>query len=222
MPPNTTIIGIGDAILAWNPTDAEIIDQDHAFLFSPLNVSGNCKIQNIKIQCSNCRYGIHDETSGLSGYDGAIHVFENVSVVYAASTYGVKYAYGAGHNKNMKLKFKNCLFSAAYSAPWSTHDWPAAASESSLFEFDNCIFKDNRSGDPAVIRFESSDTAGRLDDVKINGSVFSSITLAGPSSGTIKQGYKVTTMLCKAYTPVYSSLIPEVDRIAPDDYLIIP
>lgn len=221
VPWNTTIIGVGDVVLTWNPTDAEIIDQDHAFLFSPLNVSGTCKIKNIRIECSNCRYGIHDETSGRAVFDGANHIYENVSVVFSESTYGIKYAYGAGHSKNMKLKFKNCLFSAPIYAPWSSHDWPASASEKSMFEFDNCVFwKTTASESAGSIRFESSDTVGRLDDVKINACVFDTIIFS--ASSAVKQGYDVTTMLCKAYTPTYNANIAEADRIAPKDYLIIP
>ena len=221
VPWNTTIIGVGDVVLAWNPTDAEIIDQDHAFLFSPLNVSGTCKIKNIKIECSNARYGIHDETSGRSIFSGAVHEFENVSVIYSASTYGVKYAYGAGHNKNSKYKFKNCLFSSANSDVWSTHDWPAGASENSVFEFDNCVFWDSLNNKVGNIRLSSSDTVGRLDDVKINACVFNRVSFSTEGSVDIKQGYKVTTMLCKPYTLTWSSHILEADRIAPTDYLVL-
>jgi hypothetical protein len=221
VPPNTEIIGLGDVILAWNPTDAEIIDASHAFMFSPLNLSGSCKIKNIKIHCSNARYGIHDETSGRAAFNGAVHEFENVEVIYTASTYGVHYAYGAGHNKNCKYKFKNCLFSAAYGVSWSIHDWPATQYESSQFEFDNCRFFNNNNGNLAGIRFSSSDKVGRLDDVRINGCVFGSITFGTEGSADVKQGYKVTTMLCKTYGLVYTCHILEADRIAPEDYLVI-
>lgn len=221
VPSNTTIIGVGDVVLSWNPTDAQIIDQSHAFLFSPLNLSGTCKIVNIKVECSNCRYGIHDETSGKNVFDGSIHEFEDVSVIYSASTYGVHYAYGAGHNKNMKLRFKNCLFSSAYGTSWSTHDWYANASESSLFDFDNCVFLDNRTNSFSAIRFSSSDTVGRLDDVKINGCEFSNISFSTEDSVAIKQGYVVRTMLCKPVVATYSSYIASADRIAPTEYLTI-
>ena len=222
VPPNTEIIGLGDVILAWNPTDEQIIDNSHAFLFSPLNVSSSCKIKNIKIHCSNCRYGIHDETSGRAVFDGVTHEFENIDVVYTASTYGWHYAYGAGHNKNCKYKFKNCLFSAAYGVSWSIHDWPATQYEASQFEFDNCRFLNNSNGNPASIRFSSTDKVGRLDDVKINGCVFGSITFGTESSAYANQGYKVTTMLCKEYSLIYSQYILESGRIAPEDYLVIP
>ena len=221
VPPNTHIIGLGTVVLTWNPTDAQIIDDDHAFLFAPLNLSGNCEIENIKIHCSNCRYGIHDETSGLSVYNGVTHILKNVEVVYSSSTYGTKYAYGAGHNKNSKYVFENCLFSAAYATPWSTHDWTAAANENSTFEFRNCVFVNNNTGNPANIRFSSSDTVGRLDDVKIIGCVFGSVSFATEGTSNVRQGYKVETMLCKTYSISYYDQIIEQYRVAPVNYLQI-
>lgn len=221
VPDNTTIIGIGDVTLLWNPTDAEIIDNNHASLFSPLNLSGNCTIKNIKIQCSNCRYGIHDESSGKAVYNGVTHIFENVSVVYTESTYGIKYAYGAGHNKNSKYIFKNCLFSAAFGASWSTHDWTALQYENSEFTIENCVFFNNKTNQPCSIRFSSADTVGRLDNVRIIGSVFDAIQFSTEGSSSIKQGYKVTTMLCPAFTVTYSSYIAAADRIAPVEYLTV-
>ena len=221
VPPNTKIIGIGDVVLSWNPTDAEIIDGDHAFLFSPLNLSGSCEIENISIECSNCRYGIHDETSGLAQFNGITRKLKNVQIIYTPSTYGAKYAYGAGHNKNSKYEFDNCLFSAGYGTSWSTHDWPATAMEKSTFEFHNCLFVNNVNGTPASIRFSSTDTVGRLDEVKINGCVFGAISFSTEGSADIKQGYTVQTMLCKAFDVSYTSHILEIDRIAPIEYLTI-
>ena len=221
LPDNTTLIGIGDVTLAWNPTDAQIIDDAHARLFSPLNLSGNCTIKNITIRCSNCRYGIHDETSGKAVYNGVEHVFEDVTVIYTKSTYGIKYAYGAGHNKNSKYKYKNCLFSAGFGASWSMHDWSGGAAENSTFDIDNCIFWNNETNAPCTVRFSSSDTVGRLDKVTINGSVFSELQFSTEGSTAIKQGYEATTMLCKSYTVAYSSYIANADRIAPKAYLTI-
>lgn len=221
VPPNTKIIGIGDVVLSWNPTDAEIINGDHAFLFSPLNLSGSCEIENISIECSNCRYGIHDEASGLAQFNGITRKLKNVRIIYTPSTYGAKYAYGAGHNKNSKYEFDNCLFSAGYGTSWSTHDWPATAIEKSTFEFNNCVFVNNANNTLASIRFSSSDTVGRLDEVKISGCVFGAISFSTEGSTVIKQGYDVQTMLCKAFTVSYTSHIPEADRIAPVEYLTI-
>ena len=224
VPPNTTIIGVGKVVLEWNPSDSEIIDQNHAFLFSPLNLSGSCTIKNIEIRCSNCRYGICDETGGIAVYNGTERVLDNVRVYFTASTYGLHYAYGSGHNKNSKYIYNNCVFSAAYGVAWSSHDWPATEYENSTFEFNNCIFKNNLPTSPsgkAGIRFSSSATDSRQDIVKINGCDFNSITFGTEGSGSVKQGYTVTTMLCPSFTVTYTERIASEDRIAPTVYLTV-
>ena len=224
VPPNTTIIGVGKVVLEWNPSDSEIISQNHAFLFSPLNLSGSCTIKNIEIRCSNCRYGIHDETGGRAVYNGTTRVLDNVRVYYTASTYGVHYAYGAGHNKNSKYIYNNCVFSAAYGIAWSSHDWPATEYENSTFEFNNCIFKNNLPTSPsgkAGIRFSSTATDSRQDIVKINGCDFNNITFGTEGSSSVKQGYTVTTMLCPSFTVTYTDRIASGDRIAPTVYLSV-
>ena len=224
VPPNTTIIGVGKVVLEWNPSDSEIISQNHAFLFSPLNLSGSCTIKNIEIRCSNCRYGIHDETGGIAVYNGTTRVLDNVRVYFTASTYGVHYAYGAGHNKNSKYIYNNCVFSAAYGIAWSSHDWPATEYENSTFEFNNCIFKNNLPTSPsgkAGIRFSSSATDSRQDIVKINGCDFNNITFETEGSNSVKQGYNVTTMLCPSFTVTYTDRIASEDRIAPTVYLTL-
>ena len=224
VPPNTTIIGVGKVVLEWNPSDSEIISQNHAFLFSPLNLSGSCTIKNIEIRCSNCRYGIHDETSGKAVYNGTTRVLDNVRVYFTASTYGTHYAYGAGHNKNSKYIYNNCVFSAAYGVAWSSHDWTATEYENSTFEFNNCIFKNNLPTSPsekAGLRFSSSATDSRQDIVKINGCDFNSITFGTEGSSSVKQGYTVTTMLCPSFTVTYTDRIASEDRIAPTVYLTL-
>lgn len=222
VPPNTTIVGVGDVTLKWTPTDEQIIDQSHAFIFSPLNLMGNCRIENIKVVCSNGRYAIHDETSGINYFNGSKHEFVNVTAIFESSTYGGRYAYGAGHNRNCKFYFKNCIFAATVE-PWSSHDWPATAVQKSTFIFDNCIFKNSSSNALSGLRLSSSDTVGRLDDVHLNGCALSHVSFGAESGSTpIKQGYEVTAMLCNDFTANYNSRIDEADRITPNKYLTIP
>ncbi len=215
VPANTKIIGIGKVILKWTPSDTEIIDNDHAFLFSPLNVSGSCEIENINIECKNCRYGIHDETSGRAIYDGAKHIYKNVHVKCLESTYGAAYAYGAGHNKNMVLEFINCVFESHYGVPWSSHDWPASENEKSTFTFQNCVFKNSLGNIPGGVRFSSSDTAGRLDTVLMSCCELEKIVFGSESTEQIKQGYQVTLICCNDAQTQYTQYLPEADRIPP-------
>lgn len=199
VPPNTTIIGIGKVVLKWTPNASDIGSQDMAYLFSPLNVSGNCHIENIEIRVKNGRYAIHDETSGLAQYNGAKHVFKRVKAIFEPSTYGVTYAYGAGHNKNMELVFEDCYFESAVDRCWSTHDWqPAGINDAASFTFKNCVFKVGNND--SLIQFISSDTAGRLDQVRLDGCQLLGIRYANTQDYQALQGYEVTAMCCNDFT----------------------
>jgi hypothetical protein len=121
----------------------------------------------------------------------------------------------------MRCTFKRCTFISPKSVAWSTHDWPATDIENSSFEFENCLFLRNNANINGDIRFSSTDSVGRLDNVKIIGCVFRTIFFDTEWNTDLKQGYKVETMLCKSYTVVYSSHILENDRIAPTDYLAL-
>ena len=199
VPPNTTIIGIGKVVLKWTPDASDIGSQDMAYLFSPLNVSGNCHIENIEVRVKNGRYAIHDETSGQAQYNGAKHVFKRVKAIFEPSTYGVTYAYGAGHNKNMELVFEDCYFESAVDRCWSTHDWqPAGINDAASFTFKNCVFKVGNND--SLIQFISSDTDGRLDQVRLDGCHLLGIRYANTQNYQALQGYEVTAMCCNNFT----------------------
>ena len=84
VPDNTTLIGLGNVVLNFLPEQNEVNDVS-AYLLSPINVRGNIHMKNIKINCKNCRYGIHDETSGIAKYDNGEHIYENIEIHYLKS-----------------------------------------------------------------------------------------------------------------------------------------
>ena len=232
VPPNTKIVGVGDVTLTWNPTDAQIISGTHANLFSPLNLSGSCEIENIKIVCSNCRYAIHDEQSNIRTYDGAVHILKNVTAIQNPATYNTMLAYGAGHNQNTKYYFKDCVFSAPSVSEYnngisfSTHNGTKTSQyNNSLIVLDNCICKSSTDGTLNGLRLQHTvSQINSIDNVNINGCAFGRLVLSEGSTITtdIPQAYKVTTTLCNPYTLVYGEHIDVASRIAPDDYLVIP
>ncbi len=205
VPPNTTIRGIGNVVLEWNPTDSEIIDQKHAFLHSPLNLCGSCTIENIKIVCSNCRYGIHDECSGLAVFNEIVRKLKNVVVIYNASTYGVKYAYGAGHARRGSYHYENCTFSAHYGDVWSTHNYLSADTLThATIEFVFCKFINNITNRPGNIRLSSTNANARKDSVYLNGCYANGISYGSEYSVTdVWQNYSVTSMCSSPLTDTY-------------------
>lgn len=114
VPPNTKIIGVGNVILQYNPTDAQIIDNDHGWLMSPLNIVDSCEIENISVQASNCRYAIHIE-SASGGYDQntAVIKLKNVRAHRAVTTLmGDHQTVGCGIGHNARWEFDNCRFTS--------------------------------------------------------------------------------------------------------------
>lgn len=225
VPPNTTIIGIGHVVLKWEP-DADVIGSEAmAFLFSPLNVQGSCKIENIEIKCKNCRYGIHDETGDNADFYGATHEFERVKVVNSGSTYGHKWAYGAGHCKNMTVKFKDCYMASDSQQVFSTHDWPAGKDEASSYSFENCVF-DHTTGTSGAqtIRLSTTDEVGRLDQVKLhNCYIDGTIGYASEWTGDNRfgQGYELTMIGCNPVNVTYESTINQSSIVGPHVYNVV-
>lgn len=111
VPPNTHIIGLGDVVFNFMPTP-EQMTKASAHLISPLNVQGSCIIENITINADNCRYGIHDETSGNSYFTGAVKRYKNVVVnkYWSDKTLGNPIPYGCGFDDDMEFSFDNCVF----------------------------------------------------------------------------------------------------------------
>ena len=223
VPPNTTIRGIGNVVLEWNPTDSEIIDQKHAFLHSPLNLCGSCTIENIKIVCSNCRYGIHDEISGRAAFNEVVRKLKNVVVIYNASTYGVKYAYGAGHARRGCYRYENCTFSAHYGDVWSTHNHLSADTLThATIEFVFCKFINNITNRPGNIRLSSTNANARKDSVYLNGCYANGISYGSEYSATdVWQNYSVTSMCSSPLTDTYQGRILEDHREPTTQYLTI-
>lgn len=197
VPPNTKIVGVGHVVLKWTPDASVIGSSDMATLFSPLNVSGSCHIENIDIIVKNGRYAIHDENSGLSQYDGAIHKYVNVRAEVQQDEYG-RICFGCGHGKNARFEFDNCSFKSYRENTFFMHDWPATADERSTIEFRNCVFM--AGSNKAKPLFRSSDTVGRLDDVTFFGCVLGGIQYDTAATGTILQGYEVKSFLCEQLT----------------------
>lgn len=111
VPPNTHIIGLGDVVFNFMPPP-EQMTKASAHLISPLNVQGSCIIENITINADNCRYGIHDETSGNSYFTGAVKRYKNVVVnkYWSDKTLGNPIPYGCGFDDDMEFSFDNCVF----------------------------------------------------------------------------------------------------------------
>ena len=218
VPPNTTIIGLGNVVLSWQPTAEQMISESVAFLFSPLNTSGTCHIENISVVAKNCRYVVHDETSGLAQYNGAKHYYKNCRFTLLDGSYGF-ILYGAGHNKLMDIRFDDCVFdSQNASMIWSTHDWGTAVNDNSVFVFNNCVFISSIAN--PYVRFSSTDSVGRLDKVMFNNCYLEKIKFVTTSGNDARQGYDVQLIGCSPVEVEYDEHV--TNRVAVRQYNPIP
>lgn len=109
IPSNTKIIGIGEVIFNFTPTSDQMTATSARYL-SPLNVSGNIEIENITINADNCRYCIHDETSGIADFTGSVHKYKNVHLNKKRTSKGIDCAFGCGFNTSQVFEFDGCVF----------------------------------------------------------------------------------------------------------------
>ena len=112
-----------------------------AFLFSALNISGTCKIENIGIECKNCRYAIHDEASSLAQYAEFTHEYIGVRCKKTIGAYRPTYqVYGGGLGKRTKVSFKDCVFLSEDEQIFSTHTNALGVNDGNQILIDGCVF----------------------------------------------------------------------------------
>lgn len=136
IPPNTTVIGVGDVFFNFNPSIDEI--GNGLKLLSPINIQGTCHLENITINASNCRYCIHDETEGDAKFIGAKKSYKNVHCIKSGG--GLSQAYSCGFDDLMTFSFDNCIFESTLDA-FSMHNRGTdSANKSSRININECVF----------------------------------------------------------------------------------
>lgn len=140
VPKNTKIIGQGDVTLKFTPTAEEIKNKNIAFLFSPLNISYATEIDNIKIECTNCRYAIHFETNGLAEYADGKSRFSNLICHKKSGTFGNPQVFGSGIGRRNQWEFDSCTFVSDMTNIWTTHTNTSKEDDSCNIIFNDCIF----------------------------------------------------------------------------------
>ena len=199
VPPNTRVIGLGRVVFNFLPSRDECTANSISVL-SPINTSGSCTIENITINCKNCRCGIHDETSGLSEFYFAEKMFKNVRVYRTANDAGLSspygHAYASGFDVGVNVSFENCIFESP-SLAWSVHDRVVKniINNGGIFNLKHSIFK----GDSyAGVQFlnnntDPSETIVNIIDCDVNKLRVEKVS----KSSAQKNGYNITSRLCK-------------------------
>ncbi len=113
LPLNTKLIGIGNVILRFAPSASEIT-YGESRTWSPLNILGECYIENIEVHCKNGRYCIHDDSHNR--YQNTTHYYKHVRCVYElgdckdGKLLGFNNTVGNGMSQGCKFEFEDCTF----------------------------------------------------------------------------------------------------------------
>lgn len=150
IPSNTKIIGIGEVIFNFTPTSDQMTATSARYL-SPLNVSGNVEIENITINADNCRYCVHDETSGIADFTGSVHKYKNVHLNKKRTSMGMDCAFGCGFNAMEVFEFDGCVFESNDRAI-SFHNRGADV-DGTTITIKNSAFITNKNGTQRSLRF---------------------------------------------------------------------
>lgn len=171
IPPNTTIIGVGNVNLNFMPSGigTGAISSDASHIVSPINISGSCTLENLTINADNCRYAIHDETSGDTSFKGAVKKYKNIRVnryttYFTSGRYKHNDAFACGFDDEMRFEFENCNFYAdTNGTPFRFHDRGTARTTIVVYD---CVIHGNGSN-RSMIRLEdvsNNETAHTIMD----------------------------------------------------------
>ena len=124
VPPNSHVIGHGVVKLSWmpDPVNNPEITWKQCYCVSPLNVMGECTIENIELHCKNGRYCLHNDTIGTPPFANLTQHFINVkcykyigdedSTTTPGEThvYGTRHTVGFGQGRGITQIYDNCEF----------------------------------------------------------------------------------------------------------------
>ena len=150
IPPNTKIIGLGEVVFKFKPTATQI-PSNVASLLSPVNVIYDVYMENITIDCDNCRYGIHDDTGHIADVIETRHIYKNVNIIKKRTNYGMDAAFGCGMQRGQYMEFECCNFSSP-DRPFSFHNkGTSGAVDNTIIVIKNSIAISNSNGN--ALRF---------------------------------------------------------------------
>lgn len=195
VPPNTHLLGVGRVALRMTPS-ADQISAKAASLLSPLNVSWTATIENLTIIAKNCRYAIHDESSGRDEYANSEHTYRHVTAIKQSSD-GIGYTQtlGCGEARNGRYLFEDCVIRGA--VPFSIHTNRNQVGDGVNITFRHCLLE--TSGTAYSVGLSTS-----WDNLGLNHVIFDSchikagIRTYNEQSSDKENAYQITMLNCNA------------------------
>lgn len=186
VPKNTHIIGLGNVVLNFSlPVDSNINE-----VFSALNITHSCSIENIKINQTNGRYMIHVE----EGIDNSTK-FNTVSlnnIELSGSTY-TSITIGCGINEGSTYNLNNIIDNSTNPTGFYLH---TNTLKGTFLNINNSIF-DNR----IILQNWAGSTGNTKNSkVNINNTHLNILKFAGVNSADTVSAYSVKTLGTNDYT----------------------
>jgi len=186
LPNNTNLVGIGNVQLRFAPT-ADQITLGESLTWAPLNVLGECYVENIEIYCKNGRYCIHDDSH--NDFQNTLHYYKNVRCTYVLGDYkdgqqlGRNNTIGNGMAQGSTFLFEDCIFKFEGGGDHSafyTHEIGSKNPESApTLTFRNCQFLSSDDNN-RTIRLQNLATADlhiitTIENCQIQGGIYLTI-----------------------------------------------
>lgn len=169
VPPNTKIIGLGNVVLNFIlPDNIQEINQYASGVLSALNIMNNFEMENVTINCKNCRYGIHDDGASGNENDNTLHKYKNVTVNKYAGK-GYPNAFGGGIGSFTDFIFENCIFNS-YGIGLSFHN--RNNKYGGKININDCVFKGGTYG----LRFGAMSSLDETKKYVVN--IFNSLIIS--------------------------------------------
>lgn len=188
LPINTNLIGVGKVRLEFAPKANEIT-YGESRTWSPLNILGACRIENIEIYCKNGRYAIHDDSH--NDYQNTLHYYKNVTAIYEYSDRSLKTGQRLGFNNTIgngmaqgsTFLFEDCTFQfigGENNSAFYTHESGSKNPENApTLTFRNCKFLSHKRNIKAI-RLQNLATADlhiitTFENCEIEGGIYLTI-----------------------------------------------
>jgi len=178
LPLNTRLIGIGNVTLRFAPS-AQEVTYGESRTWSPLNILGECHIENIEIYCKNGRYCIHDDSHNR--HQNTTHYYKHVRCVYElgdtkdGKLLGFNNTIGNGMAQGTKFQFDSCTFQflggGNHSAFYTHEGGKENPEHAPTLIFNNCLFLGSENND-RVLRLQNLATAPLRIHTRVESCVF--------------------------------------------------
>lgn len=200
VPDNTRLIGLGDVVLTMTP-EAEDVTLGESYMWSPMNISGNVTLENLKVIGHNCRYALHNDDH--NAVQNAHQHYKNCRFIYTwgdqknGERLGYSNTIGFGVGEGCTHTFDDCEISYIGEGGRSAYyGHERNDGKNGTLILRNCIIRSENFSSEYTIRFQTLGTsAGHVKAYFENCYINGNLMLAMDNSAS-RNNFEVTFVNC--------------------------